>query len=324
MPTTSAASTSVTWDRRHLLELEGLSVADLNGLLDRADALLPVARGDAPRLNTLASRTIANFFMEDSTRTRCSFTLAARRLGADTIEVTSAGSSMKKGETFVDTALNLQAMGVHAFVVRCSASGGPHMIAKAVQPAVPVINAGDGKHEHPTQGLLDLLTLRQHWRTFQGKTLGIVGDVVSSRVARSAIHGLTTLGANVILCGPPSLVPRSFEKIAAGPGRVIVTNDLDEILPAVDAIMMLRVQFERVGEGPSPIPADYRELYGLNVQRAARLPDHAVILHPGPLNRGLEIDSEVANDPRRSVILQQVTNGVAVRMAVLEAVLKNK
>src|SRR5262245_37254402 len=152
MPTTAPASTSVTWDRRHLLELEGLSVADLSGLMDRADALLPVARGYAPRLNTLASRTIANFFIEDSTRTRCSFTRAAGRLGAESIEVTSAGSRMKKGETFVVTALNLQAMGVHAFVVRCSVSGGPHMIAKAVRLGVPVINAGDGKHEHPTQG----------------------------------------------------------------------------------------------------------------------------------------------------------------------------
>jgi aspartate carbamoyltransferase catalytic subunit len=289
--------------------------------MDRAQALLPIARGEAPRLTTLAGRTVANYFMEDSTRTRCSFTLAARRLGADTIEVTSAGSSMKKGETFVDTALNLQAMGVHAFVVRCSASGGPHMIAKAVNPGVPVINAGDGKHEHPTQGLLDLLTLRQHWRIFPGKTLAIVGDVVSSRVARSAIHGLTTLGSDVILCGPPTLAPRSFEKIAAGPGRVTVIHDLDEVLSAFDAIMMLRVQFERVGDGPSPIPPDYRQLYGLNAVRAARLPDHAIVLHPGPMNRGLEIDSDVADDPRRSVILRQVTNGVAVRMAVLEAVL---
>ena len=322
MPTAAPASSVTTWDRRHLLELEGLSPADLEGLLDRAQNLLPVPTGESPRLPTLAGRTIANYFMEDSTRTRCSFTLAARRLGADTIEVTSAGSSMKKGETFVDTALNLQAMGVHAFVVRCSASGGPHMIARAVNPGVPVINAGDGKHEHPTQGLLDLLTLRQHWRTFAGKALAIVGDVVSSRVARSAIHGLTTLGSNVILCGPPTLVPKSFEKIAAGPGRVTVTHDLDEILGEVDAIMMLRVQFERVGEGPSPIPPDYRQLFGLNAARAARLREHAVVLHPGPMNRGLEIDSNVADDPRRSVILKQVTNGVAVRMAALEAVLK--
>jgi aspartate carbamoyltransferase catalytic subunit len=319
MPTTAPASTSVTWDRRHLLGLEGLSAADITGLLDRAETLMLVARSAAPRLTSLAQRTIACLFFENSTRTRSSFSLAVRRLGGDTIDITSAASSITKGESLVDTALNLQAMGVHGLVVRCSASGGTHLIANAVD--VPVINAGDGRHEHPTQGLLDLLTMRQRLGDVRGKTLAIVGDVISSRVARSAIHGLTTLGGNVILCGPPTLVPKSFEKIAVGPGSVTVTHDLDDVLPMADAIMMLRVQFERVGEGPSPIPPDYRQLYGLNAARAARLPDHAIILHPGPMNRGLEIDSDVADDPRRSAILQQPTNGVAVRMAVLESLL---
>jgi aspartate carbamoyltransferase catalytic subunit len=319
MPTTAPASTSVTWDRRHLLGLEGLSAADITGLLDRAETLMLVARSAAPRLTSLAQRTIACLFFENSTRTRSSFSLAVRRLGGDTIDITSAASSITKGESLVDTALNLQAMGVHGLVVRCSASGGTHLIANAVD--VPVINAGDGRHEHPTQGLLDLLTMRQRLGDVRGKTLAIVGDVISSRVARSAIHGLTTLGGNVILCGPPTLVPKSFEKIAVGPGSVTVTHDLDDVLPMADAIMMLRVQFERVGEGPSPIPPDYRQLYGLNAARAARLQDHAIILHPGPMNRGLEIDSDVADDPRRSAILQQPTNGVAVRMAVLESLL---
>jgi aspartate carbamoyltransferase catalytic subunit len=316
---------SAAWDRKHLLQLEGMSAADLTELLERAEQHLPIARGESPRVDVLRGRTIANLFFEDSTRTRCSFTLAARRLGADTIDIGNLGSSVSKGETIVDTALNLQAMGVDAFVVRCAASGGALMIARAAK--VPVINAGDGKHEHPTQGLLDILTLRQRLgKDLRGRTIAIVGDVVNSRVARSAMHGLTTLGANVILVGPPTLVPKSFEKIVPprdGGGRVIVNHELDDILPEADSIMMLRVQFERVGTaaggggGPALISGDYRELYGLNARRLSMLPAHAVVLHPGPMNRGLEIDSEVADDPARSVILQQVTNGVAVRMAVL-------
>jgi aspartate carbamoyltransferase catalytic subunit len=304
---------------RHLLALEGLSAGALTEILDSADGLRESASGRGARLDLLAGRTIANLFFEDSTRTRCSFTMAARRLGADTLDLTASGSSVKKGETIVDTALNIQAMGVHAFVVRASASGGPHMIAKAVQ--VPVINAGDGKHEHPTQGLLDLLTMRQRLGDVRGKTIAIVGDIANSRVARSNVHGLSALGANVLLIGPPTLVPKSFERIvdkgAGGAGTVQVLHDLDEVLESLDAIMMLRVQFERAGEGPPLITGDYREFYGLTAERAAKLPPHAIVMHPGPMNRGLEIDSEVADDPKRSVILEQVTNGVAVRMAVL-------
>ena len=236
-----------TWDRRHLLGLEGLSAADLNFILDQAEAYRDVAAGRAPRLNLLAQRTVANLFFEDSTRTRCSFTLATRRLGGETLDLTSAGSSVKKGETVVDTALNLAAMGVHALVVRTSAAGAPAMIANAV--SVPVINAGDGSHEHPTQGLLDLLTLRQRLKTLQDKTIAIVGDVSNSRVARSNVHALTTMGANVVLVGPPTLVPRSCERIvcAQSPGKVSVHHDLDDVLGEVDSIIMLRVQFERAG-----------------------------------------------------------------------------
>ena len=338
-PRAASATAPASWDRQHLLQLEGLSAADLTFILDQAENLRDVASGRAPRLDRMAQRTIANLFFEDSTRTRSSFTLAARRLGADTLEISASGSSVKKGETIVDTALNLQAMGVHMFVVRTSAAGGPIMIARAVN--VPVINAGDGSHEHPTQGLLDLLTLRQRLKVIEGRTIGIVGDIANSRVARSNIHALTTMGANVICIGPPALAPRTFEKIADpnSPGRVRVHHDLDDVLGDLDAIMMLRVQFERAGGGsndqgasaPSPqalghkphasapalISSDYRELYGLNAARAARLRPHAIIMHPGPINRGLELDSDVADDPKRSVILQQVTNGVAVRMAVL-------
>jgi aspartate carbamoyltransferase catalytic subunit len=311
---------TAVWDRTHLLGLEGLSAEELIEFLDAADRYKPVALGREKRSTLLEGKTVANLFFENSTRTRCSFTLAARRLGADSIDLAAAGSSISKGETPVDTALNIQAMGVDAFVVRIAASGGAAMIANAV--GVPVINAGDGKHEHPTQGLLDLLTLRQRLGEMRGRTIGIVGDVVSSRVARSAMHGLTTLGANVILIGPPSLVPKSFEKITSpeSSGRVEVTHDLDSVLHQLDAIMMLRVQFERA-EGQTQnaaiISGDYRQLYGLNAGRAARLPAHAPVLHPGPMNRGLEIDSDVADDPQRSAILEQVSNGVAVRMAVL-------
>jgi len=313
---------SASWDRRHLLQLEGLSGSDVTLMLNEAESLREAAVGRAPRLNVLAGCTVANLFFEDSTRTRCSFTLAARRLGADVIDLTSAGSSVSKGETIVDTALNLQAMGVDAFVVRCAASGGPHLIAKAVN--VPVINAGDGKHEHPTQGLLDVMTLRQSLGDLKGRTIGIVGDIVSSRVARSALFAITALGGHVVLIGPPTLVPKSFEKIAIGPGLVKVSHDLDVELPSLDAIMMLRVQFERSGGGPALISGDYRELYGLNRSRLNRLPAHSPVLHPGPVNRGLELDSEVMDDPKRSLIMAQVANGVAVRMATLRMVMANR
>ena len=266
------------WDRRHLLGLEGLSASDIGELLDRAEGLREAASGRAPRLNSLAGRTIVNLFLEDSTRTRCSFTLALRRLGADTIDISASGSSVKKGETIVDTALNLQAMGVHGFVIRCSAAGGPQLVSRSLREGIPVINAGDGRHEHPTQGLLDLLTLRQRLGDLRGKTIAIVGDVNNSRVARSAIHGSTTLGANVLLVGPPTLVTSSFESIAAGPGRVEVGHDLDAVIGGVDAIMMLRVQFERQGDGPAPISGDYRQLYGLTVERAARMRPHAIVM----------------------------------------------
>jgi aspartate carbamoyltransferase catalytic subunit len=313
----------MTWDRQHLLQLEGMEARDILAILDQAERLRDAALGRAPRLDLLAGQTIANLFFEDSTRTRASFTLAARRLGADTLEITSAGSSVTKGETIVDTALNLQAMGVAGFVLRCSASGGPHLLARNVR--VPVFNAGDGRHEHPTQGLLDIMTLRQRLGDdLTDRTIAIVGDVLNSRVARSAVHGLVALGARVALCGPPTLVPKSFESItsSASAGHLRVQHDLDAVLPQVDAIMMLRVQFERSAAagsagGHAVITPDYHTLYGLTAERAAQLPPHAIVLHPGPVNRGLELDSEVMDDQSRSALLEQVSNGVAVRMAVM-------
>jgi aspartate carbamoyltransferase catalytic subunit len=298
---------------RHLLGLDGMDRGVLEELLEEAERLRPVASGREPALRRLAGRIVANLFFEDSTRTRCSFTIAAKRLGAETVDVTTAGSSISKGESLLDTALTLEAMGVAGLVVRSPGSGTPHRIAGVV--ACPVINAGDGRHEHPTQGLLDILTLRQRLGSVTGRTVAIVGDVANSRVARSALFGLTVMGADVLLVGPPTLVPRDMAEISAGPGRVTVGHDLDAVLDRVDAIMTLRIQKERqTGE---EIPPDYRQRYGLTIERARRLRPDAIVLHPGPMNRGVEIDSEVADDPGRSVIVRQVSNGVAIRMAVL-------
>lgn len=309
---------TTTRDQLHLLGLEGLSLDEILEWLDFAEGFLDIARGSAPPLETLKGKIVANLFFEDSTRTRGSFTVAAIRLGADCIDLSGSGSSVSKGESIVDTALTVEAMGVDAIVLRAKPSGAPHLVARAVR--IPVINAGDGRHEHPTQGLLDLLTMRRHLGELEGKTIAIVGDIANSRVARSNVHGLTTLGAQVHLIGPPSLAPASFEKIVAGPGRVIVSHDLDAVLDDVDAIMMLRVQFERQGVGG--ISDDYRRLYGLSAQRMTRLRPETIIMHPGPMNRGLEIDGEVADDPERSVIREQVTHGVAVRMAVLKKLIE--
>ncbi|MHC4948340.1 MAG: aspartate carbamoyltransferase catalytic subunit [Planctomycetota bacterium] len=303
---------------RHLLQIDGMSREELVALLDAGDAFRRrMDEGTVPR-DTLAGRIVANLFFEDSTRTRCSFAVAAMRLGARVVDLTGIGSSISKGETIVDTALNVEAMGVDVLVVRCGEAGEPHQIARAVR--CPVINGGDGRHGHPTQGLLDTLTLRRHLGELAGRRVAIVGDVANSRVARSTTHALTKLGADVVLVGPPDLVPRTYEQITDGPGAVAVSHDLDAVLDGLDAIVMLRVQFERHGAGS--IGPDYRAYYGLTVERARALRPGVPVLHPGPMNRGLEIDSDVADDPERSIILDQVTNGVAIRMAVLTAVLQ--
>lgn len=299
---------------RHCLQLEGMTAPDLTTLLDAAEALLPVAERREPPRETLHGRLVAQLFFEDSTRTRLSFETAVARLGGRSISLAESGSSASKGETFLDTALNVEALGVDAVVVRTSLSGGPALLAHHLR--CPILNAGDGRHEHPTQGLLDCLTIRRALGRLSGIRVAIVGDIANSRVARSALHALTTLGARVRLVGPPPLLPQSFAAVATCSDHVAIEHDLDASLTDLDAIMMLRVQVERAAG--SSIAADYRHQYGLTRERAARLPDHCVILHPGPVNRGVEVDDDVANDGRRSQILRQVTHGVAVRMAVLE------
>jgi len=308
---------STTTSTKHLLGLRNMSRDRLIGLLESATSFLPVVAGEAAGHDLLSSCIIANLFLENSTRTRVSFTVAARRLGASTVDLLGSTSSSSKGETLIDTARNVAAMGVDAIVVRCSASGGAHLIAKHV--STPVINAGDGICEHPTQGLLDALAVTRAFDTMdlRERTVGIVGDIGSSRVARSAAYALTCLGAHVVMVGPPGMVPESFEALTDGldcddRGQISVCHDFDEVVPTLDVAMMLRVQFER----GSAITGDYAAQFGLSEGRAARLPSHAVVMHPGPVNRGLEIDPDVADGPR-SLILQQVAGGVATRMAVL-------
>lgn len=319
-PATPAAPPPHKWSRRHLLGLDGLTAGEVRALLRAAAAYVPVATSTQTDTQELAGRTVATLFFEDSTRTRTSFTLAARRLGAGVVDLSSGASSVNKGESLLDTARTVEAMGVSGIVVRAKQAGAAELIARGVSCAV--VNAGDGKHEHPTQGLLDLLTLaeahgRQDALDLSGLTLVIVGDVVSSRVARSAIAGARLLGARVVCVGPPALAPASLAALGCE-----VSGDLDPVLPIADAVMMLRVQFER-HEGseslrsPSvPSPREFRTLFGLTRERADRLKPAAVVMHPGPMNRGLEIDGEVADGPR-SVIRTQVSRGVAVRMAAL-------
>ncbi|MGH7244672.1 MAG: aspartate carbamoyltransferase catalytic subunit [Phycisphaerales bacterium] len=313
------------WSSKDLIGLQGVSPEQIRSLLGVSHKYVDVTT-DVEN-SPLRGTTIANLFFEDSTRTRTSFTNAAHRLRAHVSNLLGAFSSVTKGETLIDTARNVEAMGVRALVIRARQAGAAGLIAANVK--CPVINAGDGKHEHPTQGLLDIYTLaeangRLDDFDMKGLTVAIVGDIVSSRVARSNIAGLTALGARVVCVGPAGLAPRSLESLGSG---VAVTHDLDEIIPKADAVMMLRVQFERHEAGPdaqgksSPAIAsvrEYRSLFGMTSERAERLKKGAVIMHPGPINRGIELDPEVA-DGARSVILRQVTVGVGVRMAVLEA-----
>jgi len=259
--------------------------------------------------SALAGTTCANLFFENSTRTRTSFSLAARRLGADMVEFSSTGSSLSKGESFIDTAKTIEAMNIDVVVVRHRTPGTPHLLARHLKCGV--INAGDGPHEHPTQGLLDILTIRQHRGHLQGLTVALVGDIAHSRTARSNIWGLKKLGAHVIVCGPATLVSRRWEEL-----DVEVAHSLDDILPRCDVLNLLRIQFERQYTRPFPSVREYALLYAMNRQRMRRAKEGILIMAPGPINRGVEVTSEVADGPH-SVILDQVTNGLAVRMAVL-------
>ncbi|MFV2070567.1 MAG: aspartate carbamoyltransferase catalytic subunit [Pirellulales bacterium] len=297
------------WQRRHLLDLESLSPKELTCMLDTAERFKEATGNCRRKVSAIAGKTCANLFFENSTRTRTSFSLAARRLGADTIDFTAGGSSLSKGETLVDTAKNIEAMGVDVVVVRHSTPGTPHLLAQ--QLGVSVISAGDGAHEHPTQGLLDLLTIRQRCGRIEGLTVGLVGDIAHSRTARSNIWGLKKLGAHVIVCGPSTLVSRRWEEIG-----IEVAHDLDAIVPRCDVLNLLRIQFERQATRPFPSVREYAVLYAMTKQRLARAKDDLLVLAPGPINRGVEVTPDVA-DGDHSAILDQVTNGVAVRMAAL-------
>ena len=297
------------WTRKHLLGLEDLSTDEINAILDTAESFREVSTRKKKKVPTLTGKVIVMMFVEPSTRTLTSFSLAARRLSADVVSFSKGGSSITKGETLVDTAKNIQALGVDAIVLRHSAPGAPHLLAKHLD--VSVINAGDGPHEHPTQGLLDIFTMRERKKQIAGLTVGIVGDIKYSRVARSNIWGLKKLGARVIVCGPATLIPTGIEKLG-----VEVCYDIDEMLPECDVINILRIQLERQKSGLFPSIREYARIFGLNEKRLARAKDDLMIMHPGPMNRGIEITAEVADGPH-SVVLNQVTNGLAVRMAVL-------
>jgi len=296
---------------KHLLSARDLTCDDAIRILDTAEELLGVAQRPIKKLPTLRGRTIVNLFFEDSTRTRISFEAAAKRLSADVINFSAKGSSVSKGESLKDTALTLQAMGADAVVIRHGASGAPHRLAHSEWTRGAVVNAGDGTHEHPTQALLDAFTARKHLGDLAGKNITIVGDVLHSRVARSNALLLNTLGANVTLVAPPTLLP-----VGVNSWPVETSYDLDASLEKADAVMMLRVQAERMNAAFFPSAREYSRRYGLDTARMNRLQDHTIVMHPGPMNRGMEISADVA-DSGRSVIVEQVTNGVAVRMAVL-------
>ncbi|MFC5908525.1 aspartate carbamoyltransferase catalytic subunit [Streptacidiphilus monticola] len=302
--------------KRHLISTADLSREDALLILDTAEQMAQVSSRSVKKLPTLRGRTVVNLFFEDSTRTRTSFEVAEKRLSADVINFSAKGSSVSKGETLKDTALTLQAMGADAVVIRHSASGAPKRLAESDWLHGSVVNAGDGTHEHPTQALLDAFTMRRHLNPGAGKDLSgrrvtIVGDVLHSRVARSNVHLLHTLGAEVTLVAPPTLMPFGVETWPCQ-----FSYDLDASLAKADAVMMLRVQRERMNAAYFPTQREYTRRYGLDARRLGLLPEHALVMHPGPMVRGMEIESDIADSPR-SVIVEQVANGVSVRMAVL-------
>ncbi len=304
---------------RHLLSVSELTKIQAISILDTASELARISEGTVKKLPTLRGRTIVNLFAEDSTRTRISFEAAAKRLSADVINFSAKGSSLSKGESLKDTALTLQAMGADAVVIRHSASGAPQRLADSEWMKGTVINAGDGTHEHPSQALLDAFTIRKHLgkgsSDLHGIRVAIVGDVLHSRVARSNVLLLKLLGASVVLVAPPTLLPVGVES-----WPVTISYDLDSIIPTVDVVMMLRVQQERMGDLYFPNAREYSRYFGLNAERLKSLSANSIIMHPGPMNRGLEIAAEVA-DSARSVIVEQVANGVSVRMAILYVLL---
>ncbi|MBV9677620.1 MAG: aspartate carbamoyltransferase catalytic subunit [Acidobacteriaceae bacterium] len=297
-----------------LLDIESLTRSDIEVILERSKEFQPPRGETFRRLDILRGRTVVNLFFESSTRTRTSFEIAAKRLGADVLSITAAGSSISKGESLVDTLNTLGAMRPDAIVMRHSASGAPHFLSRYLP--VPIVNAGDGTHEHPTQALLDALTITDRRGRLEGLRVAIIGDIAHSRVARSNVFLLSKFGVQVVLCGPASLLPREMAKIAPG---VELTGDMVEAIRDADVIMMLRVQLERQYEAAFPAN-EYFQFFGLRLEHMEQAKPDVMVMHPGPINRGREISSEVA-DSQRSAILNQVENGIAVRMAVLERVL---
>ncbi|MFW6062225.1 MAG: aspartate carbamoyltransferase catalytic subunit [Planctomycetota bacterium] len=298
-----------TWRRKDLVGLDELTEQEIEHILDTAESFKEVSTRSIKKVPALRGKVVALLFFEDSTRTRMSFELAASRLSADTMLFSSTGSSVSKGETTLDTVRNIEAMGVDTFVIRHGQSGAPHMLSRLVNGSI--VNAGDGSHEHPTQALLDIFTIRQRFGKVAGLNVAIVGDIAHSRVARSNILGLQKLGAHVTVVGPPTLVPSAIREMGCD-----ICHSLEDVLEEMDVFNMLRIQFERFGSPVFPSLREYNHLYGMNAQRLARCRDHVLIQHPGPINRGVELTSEVADGPHSSV-LQQVTNGLAIRMAVL-------
>src|SRR5688572_3865015 len=297
------------WKHKHLLGLEELSADDIRFVLDTADSFKEVSTRSVKKVPALRGRVLVNAFFEDSTRTRTSFSLAAQRMSADVIDFSEKTSSTSKGETLIDTARTIEAMGIDILVIRHKAAGAAQMLARSLKCSV--VNAGDGAHEHPTQGLLDLYTIRERFGRVEGLKVAIVGDIANSRVARSNLWALTKLGAEVILVGPTTLLPRSFAQLGA---RVV--HDFDSVIGEVDVVNMLRVQFERIKSSQFPTVREVTNMYGLTWDRFQRWKSDVFVMHPGPMNRGIEIQSDIADGPQ-SGILQQVTNGLAVRMAVL-------
>ena len=295
--------------RKHLLGLEGMTAEDIGVILETAASFREISERPVKKVPALRGKTVVNLFFEASTRTRASFELAEKRLSADTVNISKSGSSVAKGESLRDTAENLQAMKIDVIVIRHGAAGAPHFLASLLEASV--VNAGDGAHEHPTQGLLDIFTLKDKLGELKGKKVTIIGDIAHSRVARSDIFGLVTLGARVTVCGPPTMIPPRIEELG-----VEVETDLGRAIEGADAVNVLRIQLERQKVNLFPSLDEYAVVYGINRKRVAMMKPECIIMHPGPINRGVEITQDVA-DGDRAVILEQVTNGVAVRMAVL-------
>ena len=304
------------FDHRHLISLEKFPKKDIQQIIDTAFNFKEVLERPIKKVPSLQGKTIVNLFFENSTRTRISFELAQKRLSADTVSFSASTSSLKKGESFKDTAQNIEAMKIDAVVMRHPSPGAPHQLKKFIN--AQIINAGDGTHEHPTQAILDMMSIQEKFGKIKDLNIAIIGDIYHSRVARSNIYGLVTMGANVTLCGPPNLVPKEIPELG-----VNVNYNIDEVIEWADAVNILRIQRERMGIGLIPSSREYRRLFGVTYERMSRRDKELVIMHPGPMNRGVEIDSEVA-DSEQAIILEQVLNGVASRMSILYLLLGAK